>query len=95
MARYADKTKKRKAPPPRSSRDLALCKRLGIDPKRLLDPEFKAKVDQYWKDVKAAFSEPIDLGDVDFKNPPGAVQGARVANRMCDKKVIHDAGGVR
>ena len=93
MARYADKAKK-KVPVPRSARDIALCRRLNIPVEKLQEPKFRKAVDHYFAEVRKILSEPIDL-PTEFKNPPGAVQGSRVANRFCDKKVIPDSHGVR
>ena len=83
---------KKRVPAPNDAR-VALCTRLGISPRHLQDPVFAAKVTTYFETVRKIIDEP--LPEVELRNPPGAVQGARVHNRICDKKVIHDAGGVR
>ena len=72
---------KRTAPHPKQSRDVALCKKLGIDPRLLLEPNVQKAIAEHWQKVREALTAPIDLGRLEnelIKPGPGSVGASRV-----------------
>jgi len=61
---------------------IGLCKKLGIDPKRLKEPLIKKLFDQYFADVREIFTTPIPPEKLLPPRRPGSVGGCTVANRI-------------
>lgn len=81
---------KRVPVPPEADPRVSLCLRLKIDPARLADPEFKAKVDNYFREVRAIIDQHCHCPDPEIRNSGQAVQGCRVANRLSTKRVFYE-----